>query len=203
MLFQTQQGVKLPIGCVTYLWRHGDSPEERCLWLWSHPAFYNLLLSQLQLIFPNESGESSVRVKENKSKLNRFRLRGPTAHTVVSELLNPEQLGILGDSLPPSAVVGVEVRDPRMLVAALRAHKVRRTTREPPSNVDISSRSTLWDASVRENVYAARQELSESVINKRREELLVPGSVLPQQPEEIPIPILIVNAPNEGKSNFL
>lgn len=200
MLFQAQQALKLPIGCVTYLWRYGDNQEERCLWIWCHPAHHSLLLSVLKSIFGHASGISTVKLEDNKGKLNRFRLRGPTAHTVVSELLNADDCGVLGESLPPSAVLGLEVRDPRMLLAALRAQRVHRSTREIVPNARVSSASTLWDASVRQKLYVNRQTLTDHVINKRREELLVPGSILPQQPEEMPIPILIINAPHEGKS---
>jgi hypothetical protein len=43
-----------------------------------------------------------------------------------------------------------------------------------------------------------RTILPDHVINNRRSELLVPGTELPVQPEEIPIPILIVNASHES-----
>jgi hypothetical protein len=60
------------------------------------------------------------------------------------------------------------------------------------------SKSKLWDASVRDQITNMRTILPDHVINNRRSELLVPGTELPVQPEEIPIPILIVNASHES-----
>lgn len=101
----------------------------------------------------------------------------------------------MGPHLPPGYVTGVEVRDPRTTVPQSRSLWVPPSTSE---KVFGSSRSQLWEPSIREEVTNLRKTLPDHVINKRRSELLVPGSELPVQPDERPIPILIVNAPADG-----
>ncbi len=76
-----------PIGLVTFLWCNGDTPEARTIWIWSHPAFYEQFLNELNSTFvPNadSSQYSDIKITLNKGKLNRFRLRGPSAYSVVS-----------------------------------------------------------------------------------------------------------------------
>lgn len=78
-----------PIGLVTYLWRPMDPANDesrRILWVWSHPAFYDQLLEQIR----STCQYLPVDVVINKGQLNRFRLRGPTSHAVVSALLSPQ-----------------------------------------------------------------------------------------------------------------
>jgi len=200
MVFKRENGNKSrdPIGLVSFLWRYDDpQTDDRALWIWIHPAFYVQLLDEIQSSFSPEMGVKVVRVQ-----LNRFRLRGPKADTVVSALLKPESQAIV-NSLPPGFVVGVEVRDPRTVLPQSRRDKTEQeaklTTPSMPF-VPESSRSTLWDSTVREEIAQLRKSLPHHVINKRRGEILVPGSELPIQPEERPIPILITKASNEGKS---
>jgi len=102
-----------------------------------------------------------------------------------------------------SYVTGVQVRDPRAIVPQSR---VRQDNNNPPesSKGDVgSSQSPLWDASVREEIRQLRETISDLEINKRRSQLLVPGSVLPVQPDERPIPLIIINSPREGDCIFL
>jgi len=51
---------------------------------------------------------------------------------------------------------------------------------------------------LREEISQLRKLLPDHEINNRRHQLLIPGSVLPRQPEEKSVPLLIINAPNEG-----
>lgn len=141
-----------------------------------------------------------VQVLSLKGGLNRFRLRGPKAHQVAMALLDRDrETHLLGPHLPPAYVTGVEVRDPRANLHLLRSGKFKDgSTGSLPCGVTGSSQSQLWDAVVREEVSRIRETIPDHIVNKRRAELLVPGSELPVQPDEKPIPILIINAPREG-----
>lgn len=75
-----------------------------------------------------------------------------------------------------------------------------------PSNgviISESSRSSLWDPTLREEISQLRKLVPDHEINNRRHQLLVPGSVLPLQPEEKPVPLLVINAPYEGDRKTL
>ncbi|EFX87431.1 hypothetical protein DAPPUDRAFT_312280 [Daphnia pulex] len=200
IIFKRNKFSSGPIGLVTFLWCNAGNPDVRTLWIWSHPAFYQQFLCELNSIFESDSDLLSkppgVKITLNKGKLNRFRLRGPFAHSVVSSLFDKETRGASSLSQSPGFVTSVEVRDPRMILAQTRIKASSSTV----GNCELVglSQSKLWDASVRDQITNMRTSLPDHVINNRRSELLVPGTELPVQPEEIPIPILIVNASHES-----
>lgn len=109
---------KYPLNCIgpiRFLW-HPSSDKQRTLWIWSHPAIYKQIESQIITIFglknsKNEDSDSPQTKKrklenavdfnenryesENKSivlkclkdKLNRFKLIGPLSTTILASLL--------------------------------------------------------------------------------------------------------------------
>nr|CAG4646328.1 EOG090X07PD [Macrothrix elegans] len=181
------------MGTVTFMWRYQEPRENRMLWIWSHPTCFDQLLEEIQDIFRESTG---ITVSSNKGKLNRFRLRGPDSIKVITGLLNKENCSRLGGLDLPGYISGLDVRDPRVTISQARA-------KQPVAVIDsnavlASSSSSLWDANVRDEITALRKSLTDQELNKRRAQLLVPGSELPVQPEEKPIPILIVTAPNES-----
>lgn len=193
-----------PIGVVSFIWRSGESPELRTLWIFSHPAFHETLCLELAAVLNTDGGNdmeqslesAEVQVTYKSIDINRFRLRGPTSYSVVSALLDTETRDKFNGSQSPGRVIGVEVRDPRILL-----HQTRQTKPSPLlSSCEAvgGSSSRLWDASVRDQITALRKSFPDHVIYQRRSQLLVPGSELPVQPEELPIPLLLVNAVNEG-----
>nr|CAG4637086.1 EOG090X07PD [Ceriodaphnia reticulata]SVE72989.1 EOG090X07PD [Ceriodaphnia reticulata] len=193
-----------PIGLVTFLWCNGDTPEARTLWTWSHPAFYEQFLNELNSIFvsnPDASLQySGVKITLNKGKLNRFRLRGPSAYSVVSALFDTETRNKFNGSQSPGYVTGVEVRDPRMIVPQSRTRQSTCALTDciTKDQSPLVSRSRLWDSTLRDQITQLRKSFPDYVISQRRSQLLVPGSELPVQPEEISIPLIIVNAAYEG-----
>nr|SVE83122.1 EOG090X07PD [Daphnia magna] len=203
-IFQKNSFSRGPIGLVTFLWRHGETPDMRTLWIWCHPAFYEQFLVELNSSYGSNSDslieQIKIKITLNKGKLNRFRLRGPLAHSVISNLLDKEIRKVFIASQSPGFVAGVDVRDPRMILPQSR---VKEHTSVPSQcETVITSRSRLWDASVRDQIAQVRTSFPDYVVNGRRSQLLVPGSELPLQPEEIPIPLLIVNASHES-SDFV
>nr|SVE73609.1 EOG090X07PD [Daphnia atkinsoni] len=189
-----------PIGMVTFLWRHGETHDMRTLWIWSHPAFSEQLLVELSSSCGSDSSQSiqqsGINITVNKEKLNRFRMRGPLSHSVVSALLDKDIRSVFVASQSPGYVTGVDVRDPRMILPQSRVKDHVSVTAN--CETVIPSGSRLWDACIREEIARLRTSFPDHVVNKRRCQLLVPGTALPIQPEETPIPLLLVNASHES-----
>lgn len=101
-----------------------------------------------------------------------------------------------------SYVTGVQVRDPRAIVPQSRVKQENNNPPESSKGAVGSSQSPLWNANVREEFRQLRETISDLEINKRRSQLLVPGSVLPVQPDERPIPLIIINSPREGDGTY-
>nr|SVE90563.1 EOG090X07PD [Daphnia sinensis] len=204
MVFQRNSFLRGPIGLVTFLWRHGETPDLRTLWIWCHPAFYEQFLVELNSTYGSDSDSliehTNIKITLNKGKLNRLRLRGPFSHSVLSNLLDKDIRKVFVASQSPGFVTGVDVRDPRMILPQSRVKE--HTSMPTQCETVLTSRSRLWDASVRDQISQIRTSFPDYIVNSRRSQLLVPGSELPLQPEEIPIPLLIVNASHES-SDFV
>jgi len=207
IIFKRNQFSSGPIGLVTFLWCNGENSDMRTLWIWSHPAFCQQFVCELNSIFESDSDllsqPAEVKITLNKGKLNRFRLRGPLAHSVVSSLFDKETRSASSLSQSPGFITSVEVRDPRMMLAQSRTKVCSSTV----GNCELAglSKSKLWDAGTRDQITNVRTSLPDHVVNKRRRKLLVPGSELPVQQDEMPIPLIIVNASHEssGKCNII
>nr|CAG4643273.1 EOG090X07PD [Ilyocryptus agilis] len=185
-----------PIGLVRFLWRCGDMPDMRSIWLWSHAAFYDQLLNELRAVFADEP--TTVMIFPIKENLSRFRLRGPKAYNVVSCLLDERDKQLLGPHLPPACIIKVDVRDPRTVVRENFS-----STRESSNESLVNSGcSDLWDENVRDEINKLKNEITDQVINQRRSQQLVPGTNLPISSDERLIPIIIINAHNEGERFF-
>nr|SVE77657.1 EOG090X07PD [Daphnia lumholtzi] len=204
MVFKRNNFSRGPIGLVTFFWQHGETPDLRTLWIWCHPAFYEQFLVELNSSYGSDSDSliehTEIKINLNKGKLNRFRLRGPFSHLVLSNLLDKDIRRVFVASQSPGFIAGVDVRDPRMILPQSRVKE--HTFMPTQCETILTSRSRLWDASVRDQITQVRTSFPDYVVNSRRSQLLVPGSELPFQPEEIPIPLLIVNASHES-SDFV
>jgi hypothetical protein len=66
------------------------------------------------------------------------------------------------------------------------------------SDTEIS-RSCMWDADERDRISNLRKLIPDRVINERIKKLFVPGTELPREPDEQPVPLLVINAPHEGE----
>ncbi|XP_057380141.1 ribonucleases P/MRP protein subunit POP1-like [Daphnia carinata] len=199
-VFQRNSFSRGPIGLVNFLWRHGETADMRTLWIWCHPAFYEQFLVELKSGYGSDPDskiqQTKINITLNKGKLNRFRLRGPSAHSVLSNLLDKDIRKVFIASQTPGFVTGVDVRDPRMILPQSRVKEY--TSMPAQCETVMTSGSRLWDASVRDQIAQRRTSFPDYVVNNRRSQLLVPGSELPIQPEEIPIPLLLVNASYES-----
>ena len=112
-------------------------------------------------------------------------------------------------SLSPSAMLGLNVLDPRLLSPSQtkpRARPAMRAARNAAYQNDSAeltqlmaewprdaARSAIWSAEARAALLAAQQSTKD--VNIRREALLIPGDSLPVQANDARIPILLVQRP--------
>ncbi|CAL8247944.1 unnamed protein product [Lota lota] len=108
--------------------------------------------------------------------------------------------------VPPGTVLGLNVEDPRLALPQKRTQALSIVTAE--QDVDEKRRelmlkgvpehccqSSLWDRFVRDNV--TDNKLSEQEINRRKREVLVPGSRLSPTPLQSRVPVLMVHQPGK------
>lgn len=97
LTFFTRQGE--PIGVISFIWRYNTS-VNRTIWFWIHPALYKDILQELIASFQFKKMSSGLIRLESKfnnntdcqmnllaQNLNRFRLRGPLAISVITDTL--------------------------------------------------------------------------------------------------------------------
>ncbi|KAG7169653.1 Ribonucleases P/MRP protein subunit POP1-like [Homarus americanus] len=95
----------------------------------------------------------------------------------------------------PQVVLPLTVRDPRVTLPckkspiAANTSDLTQTVDHPDWPVD----SPLYDSGLRDLVTYSKEP--DDVINKRRSQLLVPGSKLPESPDEAKLPVLLLSRP--------
>ncbi|XP_025266305.1 ribonucleases P/MRP protein subunit POP1 isoform X2 [Camponotus floridanus] len=110
MFFKKNGYPQFPIGYVNFFWKLSET-NIKTIWIWVHPAFYIEFLSEIISSFEfkqNNAGQDRTDISHNlidlytnnagcemrilKYTLNRFRLSGPTALTVLKETLHVPSL---------------------------------------------------------------------------------------------------------------
>lgn len=227
------------IGQVECVWNCDQSPS---LWMWIHPSVFQetwqalLESSKAEKVSDLEyQCDNGVKILSLKDKLCRFRLVGPLANQVLSGCLKvsegptevEEYWQRLKHRSPGEAmnhqVIGMTVRDPRVLLPKKRATKIElegevlhlhfisfynfldlnhvglatEVYPEAPSRIHHSK---VWNESEREKVISTM--LTTHEINQRRSKLLVPGSSLPLTEDESRIPILLIQQPGSDHRSF-
>ncbi|KAJ3022592.1 hypothetical protein HKX48_005778 [Thoreauomyces humboldtii] len=217
------------IGPATFLWRPApaDPLAKRTLWIWLHPAIYQLVHELLIKTREDLILVDVVSVQCLKDELVRFELTGPRCNAILRHSLklcdredglskpNPaahseprtqmwtEHIAkSTPDTLPPGVVIGLTIWDPR----------TQFPPKMPPrSTDDITSGLgpellTAWpDGLAQCGIWdpsvrdaAFRTRPSEGALNKRRSEALVPGSILQPTDEDTAIPILLIQRNSAG-----
>ncbi|XP_025266299.1 ribonucleases P/MRP protein subunit POP1-like [Camponotus floridanus] len=118
MFFKKNGYPQFPIGNVNFFWKLSET-NIKTIWIWVHPAFYSDFLSEiissfefkqnaeqdrtdisynLNDLYTNDAG---CEMRVLKYALNRFRLSGPTALTVLKEALRVPSLTELGSENCP------------------------------------------------------------------------------------------------------
>lgn len=94
------------LGDVKYLWKpqlgSSDKESSRSLWIWTHPASYQLILDEIKKVFQGcddatgnlEEGPSTraIAIHSLKDQLNRFRLVGPGSQEVLRRVFVPAKM---------------------------------------------------------------------------------------------------------------
>jgi len=95
------------LGDVKYLWKpqleSGDKEPSRSLWIWTHPASYQLILDEIKKVFKGRDDATGGNLEEGlsigavvihslKDQLNRFRLVGPRAQEVLRRVFVPAKM---------------------------------------------------------------------------------------------------------------
>ncbi|XP_077088731.1 ribonucleases P/MRP protein subunit POP1 isoform X3 [Siphateles boraxobius] len=167
-----------------------------------------------------ESTDTHITISDLTMEIVRFRLIGPLAHTVLTDTLRPASEMWSGEDeslhqqqthtfqrlrgvcstaeLPAGCVLGLTVDDPRLTLPQKRGKTVPdlQPSTEEDGVRDLRlrgvaahcSQSSLWDESIRECV--TRDRLSDQELNRRRSDLLVPGSRLSSSSA---VPVLLVH----------
>ncbi|XP_025266292.1 ribonucleases P/MRP protein subunit POP1 [Camponotus floridanus] len=110
MFFKKNGYPQFPIGNVNFFWKLSET-NIKTIWIWVHPAFYSDFLSEIISSFEfkqNNAEQDRTDISHNlndlytndagcemrvlKYALNRFRLSGPTALTVLKEALRVPSL---------------------------------------------------------------------------------------------------------------
>ncbi|KAI8588924.1 NUC188 domain-containing protein [Geranomyces variabilis] len=209
------------IGPATFLWKPAEAGvSTRTLWIWLHPAIHTLVWDELQAAGKATSGQdasSAISLKDLKDELVRFEITGPRSNAILHHIM---QLCDDGESsealhsashklwreiedvhtsatLPPGVVIGLNVVDPRIsfppkmpprtLPSASAERAIESVLGDWPLGV---AQSAIWNADTRQSCLDNRQ--SEGALNKRRSEALIPGTPLDALPQDVRIPVLLL-----------
>ncbi|EFN60971.1 Ribonucleases P/MRP protein subunit POP1 [Camponotus floridanus] len=195
MFFKKNGYPQFPIGYVNFFWKLSET-NIKTIWIWVHPAFYIEFLNEIISSFEfkqNNTGQDRTDISHNlidlytnnagcemrilKYTLNRFRLSGPTALTVLKETLHVPSLTELdldSESCPMTEEQNSSLNDekldtssdPRFLPARRTRTKISlspETLRFVQLTSDLN-RSAIWDAQIRQIV--SRSCMSNHTINE-------------------------------------
>ncbi|KAI8826072.1 NUC188 domain-containing protein [Fimicolochytrium jonesii] len=205
-----------PIGPATFLWQpvSGNQTATRKLWIWLHPAIYQLALTTINhaitALLPDEP---AVAVKELYGELLRFEITGPRSNAILHHILGLDDtqptLNAAGHkawadlsdlnspaSLPPGVALGLTVVDPRLSFPPKMPPRKEVPVGTPECESTLQAwpegvaNNSIWDSSVREAFKT--QKVTEGAINRRRAEALIPGTPLDPTPEDARVPILLL-----------
>ncbi|KAI8922156.1 NUC188 domain-containing protein [Powellomyces hirtus] len=207
------------IGPATFLWKptEGDVSERRTLWMWLHPAFRRLVIDLLKRVHIETFQMEEIEINDLREELVRFEITGPRSNAILHHIMHlsehcvgPSQPTSAGHklwekiadfhtpaSLPPGVAVGLSIVDPRISFAP------KMPPRAMPSSdgqhiaeallaawPDDVARTEIWDSSIRQSCMDTKP--TEGALNKRRSECLVPGTPLGTTPEDVRVPILLL-----------
>lgn len=123
-LYQYLSYPKKLISPISFLWK----PETKdTLWLWVHPAGRNEALEAIKTAIEKQHVNNKVQFSDLHNEILRFDLTGPRSTALLQAILDPINDTDAGNkvwhalkdlrsstSLPPGAVIGLTVHDPRL-----------------------------------------------------------------------------------------
>ncbi|XP_071540386.1 ribonucleases P/MRP protein subunit POP1 isoform X2 [Panulirus ornatus] len=120
-------------------------------------------------------------------------------HSTESVLCHQQQVDtwkkIASSPLLPRVILPLTVRDPRVTLPRKKVPilAVKPDTGEKLEHSDWPGDSPLYDSDLRDVITQSKEP--DAVINKRRSQLLVPGSKLPENQDEARVPVLLLSRP--------
>lgn len=196
---------KQSIAPIRYIWRP-SSQNIRQVWVWVHPAayqqLYNAFLNASQNLFiPQEKFTATIL----PSNLNRFELTGPRSLNSLKKSLDISKRDSsasnqlwktltssddMPGNIPNRSIIALNVNDPRLRYPISRNTRsegvaLSEKLKEWPHDVTASD---LWDNDFRSSIV----KHSESSLNQRRSQNLLPGTGLIPSDTDAIIPILLI-----------
>ncbi|KAI8878116.1 POPLD-domain-containing protein, partial [Backusella circina FSU 941] len=179
-LYQYLSYPKKLISPISFLWK----PETKdTLWLWVHPAGINEALEAIKIAIEKQDVKDTVQFRDLREDILRFDFTGPRSTALLQAILEPVNNVDAGNrlwnglkdlrsstSLPPGAVIGLTVNDPRL------------------KYVFSFFKRYIWNNERRKNLL---NKQSEHQLNLRRQEQLIPGTKLEPTENDTTIPILL------------
>ncbi|XP_012260301.2 ribonucleases P/MRP protein subunit POP1 [Athalia rosae] len=192
MFFEKNGYPKSPIGTVQFVWRpserHGIENEDRTIWIWSHPSFYQHLLQQLCDSFgfrvdhpldkdkngddyvPQYTGVHNCRLILLRDQLIRFRLTGPLSLAVLTDSLRLPELGGIVEDTKKGAKRDKESSDPDSDVEIIGL--TRQVSDVEVMDVEEIEKDTLAEESWNVNYYRSLENFQSFKVQKEVFEIL-------------------------------
>ena len=159
---------------------------------------------------------AKIQAFELRDTLNRYRLVGPLAATVLSHCLKPSAFVGFDDNRDadqvwwqsyfkaqpspttlnlnnpkPRSVRYAVVRDPRHLLPPKRHCVQPEAECSADSSNETDDIDAIWDSGVRDRVTC--DKIPDQKVNEERSKMLVPGSVVDETSGEAKIPVMLIN----------
>ncbi|KAF9927557.1 hypothetical protein FBU30_003064 [Linnemannia zychae] len=191
------------------------------LWIMIHPAAFEVAKAKINETLSKINKADSIHVKDLENSLVQFDFTGPRSTALLKAVLQLSWSDVAlpyqdahktweaiynmrtSSSLPPGIVLGLLVEDPRLTfphmteprsvnVSAQESKKTQEIITQWPENVAWSG---IWNLEERERLLNTKS--SESFLNQRRAQNLVPGTKLIATEADSKIPLLLIQ--REGK----
>ncbi|KAF9584858.1 hypothetical protein BGW38_004904 [Lunasporangiospora selenospora] len=186
------------------------------LLIWLHPSAFEHALRSVKEAVTALKLEKKVSVKDLESSLVMFDFTGPRSTALLKAVLNPNEsdtaepyqeahkawklLSSLrsSTSVPPGAVISLLVDDPRLTFpqktdprqSNLPAQEEKEAFELLSHWPDSIASSSIWDVQEREGVKASMASIAS--LDKRRSELLIPGTKLSPTETDSRIPVMLL-----------
>ncbi|KND05052.1 ribonuclease P/MRP protein subunit POP1 [Spizellomyces punctatus DAOM BR117] len=221
-LYGYLQYPKSAIAPATFLWRprNGRNDEGRRLWLWLHPAVYEHVHDLLLQVAKECQIIEQVTICSLYDELVRFELTGPRTHAVLHHIMKVSEDSVSTDgtttnmaarqlwaklallrssaSLPPGVAIGLTIHDPRLSFPPKMPPRNGRISPEVEADINTClmawpegvADSSIWDPAIRKASLIGKA--TESDLNARRAQALIPGTALQPLPHDVHVPILLL-----------
>ncbi|KAG8520462.1 Ribonucleases P/MRP protein subunit POP1 [Galemys pyrenaicus] len=214
MLYRANKYPREMLGPATFIWKPertpGDTSESRQLWIWLHPTLKQDILEELKAVCQCvEPTIPAICVSDPCLTASQEKSQTELSNEKISKKRKRKDDGGNGITspaeMPAGTILGLTVGDPRINLPQKRFkvlpnpekcqdnEKVRQLLLE---GVPVEcTHSFIWNQAICRSV--TENKISDQDLNRKRSELLVPGSQLVLGPHESKIPILLIQQPGK------